>query len=41
VAAVPGTGFGPFGEGHVRLSFANTLESLSEAIECIRSILSE
>ena len=31
-----GTAFGPVGEGHLRLSYANSLENLSLAVERIR-----
>jgi aspartate/methionine/tyrosine aminotransferase len=33
VAAAPGTAFGNFGEGFVRLSYANSLENLKIAID--------
>ena len=36
VAALPGTAFGEYGEGYLRLSFANSLENLEEALERIR-----
>jgi aspartate/methionine/tyrosine aminotransferase len=36
VAALAGTAFGPVGEGHLRLSYANSLENLSLAVERIR-----
>src|SRR5207342_271548 len=32
VAVVPGTAFGPSGEGHVRACYATTYEQLEEAI---------
>jgi aspartate/methionine/tyrosine aminotransferase len=35
VAALPGTAFGPYGEGYLRFSYANTLKNIDEAIERI------
>jgi len=35
VAVLPGTSFGKFGEGYVRISFANSEENLSEAMRRI------
>ena len=32
VAAVPGSGFGPYGEGHVRFSYATSMENIKKAI---------
>jgi aspartate/methionine/tyrosine aminotransferase len=36
VAALAGTAFGPVGEGHLRLSYANSLENLNLAVQRIR-----
>jgi len=36
VAALPGTAFGPYGEGYLRFSYANTIENIELAIEKIR-----
>jgi aspartate/methionine/tyrosine aminotransferase len=36
VAVLAGTAFGPVGEGHLRLSYANSLENLDLAVERIR-----
>ncbi len=36
VATLAGTAFGPAGEGHLRLSYANSLENLGLAVERIR-----
>lgn len=33
VAVTPGSAFGPGGEGHIRISYANSQEILSEAVE--------
>jgi aspartate/methionine/tyrosine aminotransferase len=33
IAALPGTAFGPYGEGYVRFSYATTLENIDKAIE--------
>jgi aspartate/methionine/tyrosine aminotransferase len=35
VAVLPGTAFGPYGEGYLRFSYANTLENIDIAIERI------
>jgi aspartate/methionine/tyrosine aminotransferase len=39
VALLSGTAFGVFGDGYVRVSFANSRENLKEAIERLRKIL--
>lgn len=39
VAVVPGNVFGKSGEGHVRASYASSLEQLQEAVKRIRSFL--
>ncbi|CUU54951.1 aspartate aminotransferase [Parafrankia irregularis] len=39
VAVTPGSAFGPGGEGHVRLSFANSLPVLDEALDRIERAL--
>lgn len=39
VAAVPGSGFGPYGEGHVRLSFAASPETIRAGVEGIRKVI--
>jgi aspartate/methionine/tyrosine aminotransferase len=36
VAALPGTAFGPYGEGYLRFSYANTLKNIDLAIEHIK-----
>ncbi len=36
VACLPGTAFGPYGEGYLRFSYATTLEKIDEAIERIK-----
>lgn len=36
VIAIPGTGFGPKGEGHIRLSFCSTEEEIETAFERIK-----
>ncbi len=33
VAAVQGSGFGPYGEGHVRFSYATSMENIEKAID--------
>jgi len=36
VAALPGTAFGPYGEGYLRFSYATTLENIDKAIDRIK-----
>lgn len=38
VAAVPGSGFGPGGEGHLRVSFATSPEVIREGVEKIKAL---
>lgn len=38
VAAVPGSAFGPYGEGHIRFSYANSEENIRKAIDRIREM---
>lgn len=38
VAAVPGSGFGPYGEGHIRFSYATSMENIEEAIERVKKV---
>ena len=33
VAVLPGTSFGEYGEGYIRLSYANSVENLKKAME--------
>ena len=37
VAVLPGTSFGKFGEGYLRLSFANSVENIKKALDRIRN----
>jgi aspartate/methionine/tyrosine aminotransferase len=39
VACLSGTAFGEFGEGHIRFSYANSMENIEEAIRRIRGLL--
>ncbi|MBQ8618262.1 MAG: aminotransferase class I/II-fold pyridoxal phosphate-dependent enzyme [Clostridia bacterium] len=39
VACVPGTAFGESGEGHIRCSYATSLENLTEAVKRIRAFV--
>jgi aspartate/methionine/tyrosine aminotransferase len=39
VAVLPGASFGEFGEGYLRLSFANSVENIKKALERIESSL--
>lgn len=39
VAVVPGTAFGPSGEGYIRISYASSLDSLKEAISRMADFL--
>lgn len=41
VACVPGTAFGASGEGHIRCSYATSLENLTEALTRIREFVNE
>jgi aminotransferase len=41
VAVVPGTAFGPSGEGHVRCSYATGLEQIKVALERIGEFCSQ
>jgi aspartate aminotransferase len=38
VAALAGTAFGPWGEGFLRLSYANSVPNIQAALEGIRSV---
>jgi aspartate/methionine/tyrosine aminotransferase len=38
VAVLPGTAFGEYGEGYVRISFANSEANLTEALRRIRKV---
>jgi aspartate aminotransferase len=40
VAALAGTAFGPYGEGFLRFSYANSVENIKAALEAIRAQLS-
>jgi aspartate/methionine/tyrosine aminotransferase len=37
VAVLPGTAFGPYGEGYIRFSYATTLENIDEAVQRIKN----
>jgi aspartate/methionine/tyrosine aminotransferase len=39
VAALPGTAFGPWGEGFLRLSYANSVANIRVALDAIKSLL--
>ena len=39
VALLPGTSFGEYGEGYLRLSYANSIENIQKGLERIKSIL--
>ncbi len=39
VALLPGNSFGKYGEGYLRLSYANSIENIEKGIERIRTIL--
>jgi aspartate/methionine/tyrosine aminotransferase len=39
VALLPGTAFGQYGEGYVRLSYANSMENLERALERIETFV--
>jgi len=40
VASLPGTAFGPYGEGYLRFSYATTLENIDSAIDRIKKSFS-
>jgi aspartate/methionine/tyrosine aminotransferase len=40
VALLPGTSFGKYGEGYLRLCFANSLENILKALEQMKAALS-
>ena len=39
VAVLPGTSFGSYGEGYLRLSYANSVENIKKALERIAAVL--
>jgi aspartate aminotransferase len=39
VAALSGTAFGEFGEGHLRFSYANSMDNIQEALRRIRAVI--
>jgi len=39
VALLPGTAFGAYGEGYLRLSYANSVENIERALERMRGVL--
>lgn len=39
VVGVAGSEFGPYGEGHVRFSFATSMENIREALKLIKSVV--
>jgi aminotransferase len=39
VAVVPGTAFGPSGEGYIRISYASSMDNLKEAAERMKRFL--
>ena len=41
VAVLAGTAFGSMGEGYLRLSYANSLENIEEALSSIRALLEQ
>ena len=41
IACVPGTAFGASGEGHIRCSYATSIEKLGEALKRIRAFIDE
>ena len=41
VAVVPGTAFGEHGEGHVRMSYATSLDNIKEAMNRLEEFLTE
>jgi aspartate/methionine/tyrosine aminotransferase len=41
VAVTPGIDFGSMGEGHIRISYANSLEKIREGVQRIGAYISE
>jgi aspartate aminotransferase len=41
VAVLPGSAFGEYGEGHLRLTYSNSIENIQKAIQQIRRAVSE
>ncbi len=41
VAVLPGTSFGRYGEGYLRLSYANSIDNIEKGIEKMRTVLEE
>ena len=41
VACLSGTAFGEWGEGHLRFSYANSLENIEEALRRIKALVSK
>ena len=41
VALLPGTGFGKYGEGYLRISYANSKENLQKALDRIKKAMKE
>jgi len=39
VALLPGSAFGEYGEGYLRLSYANSLENIQLALEKMEGVL--
>ena len=39
VALLPGNSFGKFGEGYLRLSYANSIENIQKGLERIKAVL--
>jgi aminotransferase len=37
VAVISGTSFGPFGEGHIRISYASSMEQIADAMDRLRT----
>lgn len=40
VALLPGSSFGNFGEGYLRLSYANSRENISKGLKCLKTLFS-
>ena len=41
VATLPGTAFGPQGEGYLRFSYATSLDAIKEALERLNEFMGE
>jgi aspartate aminotransferase len=41
VALLPGSSFGEYGDGYLRLSYANSIENIQRGLEKIQKVMKE